>query len=186
MIWSTNYDRTANLAMWTLFFAGRDFAPNCMIDGMNIQDWLLSHYLGAVDALAQAIAKANDGKLLDRVVIGWDSLNEPAQGLIGRSNLSVVDHSEGKMHKGPTTSILQEFCLGMGMPIKNAEYWIVGALGPSQKGYVDLDPQGSKVWMDENEDVEWQTKWGYKRDSSWKPGQCSESQDIRSDGTVLR
>jgi hypothetical protein len=142
MIWSTNYDRTANLAMWTLFFAGRDFAPNCMIDGINIQDWLLSHYLGAVDALAQAIAKANDGNLLDRVVIGWDTLNEPAQGLIGRSNLSVVDHSEGKMHKGPTTSVLQEFCLGMGLPIKNAEYWIVGAISKRLRGSGSPRKQG--------------------------------------------
>jgi hypothetical protein len=175
MIWSTNYDRLANLTMWTLFFAGRDFAPNCIIDGVNIQDWLLSHFLGSVDVLAKAIAQARDGALLDSVVIGWDSINEPAQGLTGRTGLSVVDHSEGKMHKGPTTSVLQEFSLGMGLNVTNAEYWIVGALGPSQKGTVDLDPKGVKVWMDKTEDHMWQEIWGYQRDSAWKPGQCSES-----------
>lgn len=174
MIWSTNYDRLANLTMWTLFFAGREYAPQCVIDGMNIQDWLLSHYLGAVAALASAIAQADGGSLLERVVIGWDSINEPAEGLIGRSKLSVVDHAQGKMHKGPTTSVLQEFKLGMGLSVTGAEYWIVGALGPSQSGTVDLDPRGVKIWMDEAEDNKWQARWGYRRETSWLAGQCSE------------
>jgi hypothetical protein len=180
MIWSTNHDRLANLTMWTLFFGGRDFAPQCIIDGINIQDWLHAHYLGAIDALAAAIASADSGNLLDRVVIGWDSLNEPAEGLIGRQNLSEVDHSEGKMHKGPTTSPLQEFNLGMGRRVNQAEYWVVGSLGPSQKGKVDLDPNGTKVWMEEEEDDALSKKWGYTRGSGWKKGLCSKSTTVAS------
>lgn len=175
MIWSTNYDRLANMTMWTLFFGGRDYAPHCEIDGVNIQDWLLSHFFGAVSQLASAIASAHDGSLLDRVVIGWDSLNEPSEGLIGRSKLSAVDNSQGKMHKGPTTSVLQEFHLGMGTCVPDAEYWVVGALGPSRQGSVSINPKGTKVWMGPSEDVKWQEKWGYKRGDKWRPGQCSKS-----------
>jgi hypothetical protein len=82
------------------------------------------------------------------------------------------------MHKGPTTSVLQEFKLGMGMSITDAEYWIVGALGPSQKGTVDLNPQGVKAWMDKAEDAKWQQRWGYKRGDSWSAGRCSECSSL--------
>ncbi|KAJ7220414.1 glycoside hydrolase family 5 protein [Mycena rebaudengoi] len=76
MIWSTNYGRLLSQTVFTLFFAGRDFAPLCVIDGKNIQDYLQSHYIEAMGQLADRIHAAGD--LLEDCVIGWDSMNEPA------------------------------------------------------------------------------------------------------------
>ena len=36
MIWPSNYNKLAVATMFTLFFAGRDFAPNCLVEGVNI------------------------------------------------------------------------------------------------------------------------------------------------------
>jgi hypothetical protein len=50
-IWQTNAFKLACSTAFTLFWAGRDFAPKALIDGKNIQDWLQEHYLGAFGAL---------------------------------------------------------------------------------------------------------------------------------------
>lgn len=78
--------------MFTLFFAGRDFAPLCIIDGQNIQDYLQGHYRAAMARLGARIRDAGD--LLDVCVIGWDSMNEPSEGLVGFEDLSVVPKSQ--------------------------------------------------------------------------------------------
>lgn len=78
MSWSQNARRPANGLMWTLFFAGRDFAPGFEIEGRNVQDYMLEHYLGAQREVARRICDLPN-------VLGFDSLNEPAQGWIGQS-----------------------------------------------------------------------------------------------------
>ena len=77
MSWSPNSSRPANAIMWTLFFAGERFAPGATVDGVNIQQHLQGHYLGAMRAVADRVAD------LDHV-IGFDTLNEPGTGYIGR------------------------------------------------------------------------------------------------------
>ena len=78
MSWPQNARRPANGIMWTLFFAGRDFAPGLTIDGVNVQDYMLEHYLGAQREIARRIRDLPN-------VMGFDSLNEPASGWIGQS-----------------------------------------------------------------------------------------------------
>ncbi len=75
MQWSNNSLRFANGTMWTLFFSGNDFAPSCKINGVNAQDYLQQHYIGAIKKIALRV-KDNP------YVIGFDILNEPEQGWI--------------------------------------------------------------------------------------------------------
>jgi hypothetical protein len=77
MSWSSNYRMPANGIMWTLFFAGRDFAASCVVEGENIQDHLQRHYLAAMRSVAERVAGMEH-------VIGFDTLNEPGTGYIGR------------------------------------------------------------------------------------------------------
>lgn len=88
MSWSQNYSYPANGIMWTLFFAGAEYCPDFMIDGMNAQDYLQDHYLGAMAAVAERLKDMPH-------VLGFDSLNEPGAGYIGkRLSYQHVDASE--------------------------------------------------------------------------------------------
>ncbi|QNA86597.1 glycoside hydrolase family 5 protein [Sphingomonas sp. So64.6b] len=77
MSWSSNYRLPANAIMWTLFFGGRTYLPDFAPDGRQVQDLLQGDYLDAMRAVAQRVADIPD-------VIGFDTLNEPDTGLIGR------------------------------------------------------------------------------------------------------
>ena len=48
MTWPSNHHKLAAGTMFTLFFAGRDFAPDLKIGGVNIQDFLQGHYIAAM------------------------------------------------------------------------------------------------------------------------------------------
>lgn len=172
MIWGTNYNRLVSQTMFTLFFAGRDFAPKCVIDGQNIQDWLQSHFIEAFGLLAERIQDAGD--LLDECVIGWDSINEPFEGMCGIDDLNHFSkESTATLKKGPTPTPVQGFRLGMGQA-QEVECWEFGAFGPKMIKMVTIDPKGSKIWArpkDEGEDGV-NTRWGWKRNPSWTQGTC--------------
>ncbi|MDF3818329.1 cellulase family glycosylhydrolase [Leptospira sp. 96542] len=95
MCWSENYRYAANGIMWTLFFGGKDFAHNFMIDGKNVQDYLQDHYLGCMVAVAERVKDFD-------FVIGFDSLNEPGKGFIGRAmnDRHLKDKEDDPAHPG--------------------------------------------------------------------------------------
>ncbi|KAH9939430.1 glycoside hydrolase [Amylocystis lapponica] len=171
MIWGTNYGRLASQTLFTLFFAGRDFAPKCILDGQNIQDYLQSHYIAAMGELADRIRDAGD--LLDECVIGWDSMNEPYEGLCGYPDLtSVPSKQTSTLKKGTFPSPAQSMRLGMGQA-QTVDNWKFGAMGPSRDGTVTIDPKGLKVWADpETEPDGMHPSWGWRRDPGWKLGTC--------------
>lgn len=165
MLWSTNYVRLVCQTIFTFFYAGKDFAPKAIIDGKNIQDYLQDHFIGACKYLAERIRDAGD--LLDEVVIGWESMNEPNRGLIGIQDISVIP-SEQQLQLGTSLTAFQGMLTGSGRPCE-APTWAFGSFGPYQTGRELVDPKGKLAWLPADHD---DTKYGWKRDPQWKLGEC--------------
>lgn len=171
MLWSTNYGRLAAQTIFTLFFAGRDFAPKCIIDGVNIQDFLEHHFFTAFGYLADRIRDAGD--LLDECVIGWDSINEPFEGFCGNPDLASAETTHNaSLKKGSHPTALQSLRLGMGQK-QTVEHWKFSMFGPQRDGEVTIDPKGRRIWLDPSTEPNGvNTRWGWTRSSEWKLGTC--------------
>lgn len=165
MIWSTNYNRLAAATIFTLFFAGRDFAPKCIIDGVNIQDYLQDHFIRACAHLARRIHQAGD--IENDIVFGWESLNEPSRGMIGHADLSVIPE-EQKLKKGTSPTLWQAILTGSGRACE-IDTWEMGSLGPFKDGRVLIDPHGEQAWLPGDYD---DSRYTWKRDPEWKLGEC--------------
>lgn len=76
MVWNSNNARLAAGTMWTLFFAGDDFAPKTLIDGVPVQQYLQSHFIAALSKVAEVLKDESN-------VLGFDVLNEPSVGFVG-------------------------------------------------------------------------------------------------------
>jgi hypothetical protein len=113
MTWSQNYRMPANAIMWTLFFAGDLFVPEFKIDGRTAQDFLQSHYLGAMREVAKRVKGMSH-------VLGFDTLNEPGTGWTGQA-LSyrhierTPDHPD-PVRPGPAWSPLDGLLVARGLP----------------------------------------------------------------------
>ncbi len=165
MIWSTNYYRLAAATMFTLFFAGRDFAPKCIINGMNIQDFLQGCFLAAISHLAKRIHEAGD--IENDIVFGWETLNEPNKGMVGYPDITVVP-KEQALRKGSCPTIWQAILTGSGRACE-VDTWDIGGLGPFKVGRTLIDPHGEVAWLPADYD---DTRYGYTRDPGWKLGEC--------------
>ena len=69
--------------MWTLFFAGNDFAPETKVDGEPVQEWLQRHYCDMLSKVAEAVKDEPN-------VLGFDILNEPSVGFIGTKDATDI------------------------------------------------------------------------------------------------
>lgn len=166
MIWATNYTRLACQTIFTLFWAGRAFAPKAVIDGINIQDYLQGHFIAACKYLARRIQEAGD---LDRdVIIAWESMNEPNHGLVGLQDLTVVP-SEQKLQKGTSPTAWQAILTGSGRACE-IDTWDFGGMGPYKSGSKVIDPHGESTWLSA---TSYDRKYGWTRDPGWKlDGSC--------------
>lgn len=106
MTWPSNHLKLATGTMFTLFFAGRDFAPDLEVGGVNVQDFLQGHYIAAMAKVAEKLGGEPN-------VVGFDSLNEPNMGMAGWQDLS---RGSNFMKQGPSPSWFQSFQLGEGIP----------------------------------------------------------------------
>jgi carboxylesterase type B len=87
MSWSANYQAPANAIMWTLFWGGDIFAPGFAPAGEPVQQILQRSYLDAMRSVAERVAHLPN-------VLGFDTLNEPGQGILcKRMNESKRAHS---------------------------------------------------------------------------------------------
>jgi hypothetical protein len=170
MLWPTNYTRLATETTFTLFYAGRDFAPNAIIDGKNIQDYLTDHFIAACARLAQRIHDA--GGLEDECVIGWETMNEPHRGLIGWEDLNALP-DELKMRKGTMPSPWQSILTGSGRAAE-VDVYDFNTFGPYKSGRELVDPEGVSAWLSTDFD---DTKYGWNRDPGWKLGECLWAQN---------
>lgn len=141
LIWATNYARLAPATMFTLFFAGDDFAPETRVNGVPAQEFLQQHYLGAFSHLAKNLADIH-------CVVGYEIMNEPSRGYIGWKNLK----SSGQFRYWPTPSPYQGMLLGSGYPQRvwlrmtnqeAARVWLPGYdCVWKQNGVWDVDSRG--------------------------------------------
>lgn len=173
MMWATNYNRLAASTLFTLFFAGKTFAPKCVINGVNIQDYLESHFINACRRFAERIQEhetSEAGGLAD-CVIGWESMNEPGHGYIGTHDLTQISKSQQvKLYTCPTGA--QGMALGSGIPqyVPRFEF---GSMGPKiVDQQVLVDPQGASAWLTPAEAAKHDARYGWTRGAEWETGKC--------------
>lgn len=137
MVWPTNGSRLAAATMFTLFFAGSDFAPATLIDGEPAQEFLQRHYIAAFQKVAERL------KDLD-CVIGYEVFNEPLSGFIGLKDLT---RPLFPIKFGPVVSPLQAMLLGDGIP-QEIEIWRRSLLHSSLVERRLMNPSRMRIWRE--------------------------------------
>lgn len=140
MIWPTNNAKLGSATMFTLFFAGNDFAPATKINGVSAQEFLQSHYINAVKQVAMRLKGLPN-------VAGYDSLNEPAAGYIGCKDLN---STLGLIRMGEMPTAYQGMLLASGYP-QNVDVYQQG--NPAPMGTALLNSEGSQLWLPGHECV---------------------------------
>ena len=160
LMWANNYYRYAAFTMFTLFFGGETFAPNSLVDGRNIQDYLQDHYIKAYAHLAQRIGHLPN-------LVGFGTMNEPHFGLIGVPDLRGHDHLLFQRGVMPTPAQaiflangFAQDCSDFGSPMPD--------FPPSQVRKLRLDPQAASVWKEGCADV-WRTQGVWDIDGDGQP-----------------
>lgn len=136
MIWPTNYSKLVASTMFTLFFGGEDFAPKFKVDGINIGVYLQEHYINAMKRVAIKLKDCSN-------VIGFDTLNEPSAGYIGKD----FDNFEILVSKGHSPDVLQGMALGSGIP-QNVKILDRGKFGTKEIGTEILNRNSVSVWKE--------------------------------------
>lgn len=154
MMWTSNQNRLACSTLFALLWAGKEVAPQCVIDGVNIQDYLQNHYFAAYGRLAEALGD---------LAFGWDSMNEPAPGYIGWVDLDKNERDASPM-MGSAPTPIQAMRLGMGME-QTVDAYRLGKTGPHKKGTMTVKP-GKGCWLKQDQ------RWKWQRSPEWKLGTC--------------
>jgi hypothetical protein len=130
--------------MFTLFFAGNDFAPQLKVDGIPIQEYLQSHYLNAIKQAALRLRDLPN-------VIGYDTLNEPSSGLIGEKDIRQRAQAVPAFI-GESPTIFQGMVLAAGFP-QTVDVYALGLTNFKRVGTRVLNPGKVSAWLPGREDV---------------------------------
>lgn len=172
MVWASNYTRLAASTLFTLFFAGKTFAPKCVINGVNIQDFLESHFINAVSRLAERVhSDTTEPDGLEKCIIGWESINEPGHGYIGVEDLDEVPISQQvKLYTVPTGANGMALGSGFKQTMPRFEF---GTMGPKiMESKFLVDPKGVRTWLSLEETSHYDKHYDWERAESWIPGEC--------------
>jgi hypothetical protein len=142
MIWPTNGSKLAAATMFTLFFAGDDFAPHTRVAGAPVQDYLQRHYCAAIAQLARRLCDCTN-------VVGYEVMNEPLHGYIGIPDLTQFD---GPLRLGASPTPYQGMVLGAGYPV-TVERWKMTLRGPHRAGHVPVNAAGAHAWREDAADI---------------------------------
>jgi hypothetical protein len=138
MVWPTNGAKLAAATMFTLFFAGNDFAPLTKIEGEPAQDFLQRHFFQSMQRLAERLAGLEP-------LLGYDTLNEPLAGYIGWPDLSLPG---GEILLGACPSPYQSMLLGEGYP-QEVGVWEMKTASLARTGSRRLNAQQERAWQPE-------------------------------------
>lgn len=169
MLWTSNYKRLALFTMFTLFFAGEAYFPELTINGKNIQRYLQEHHINALGHFWSAIVKQLPEMIKDGSIVGFESLNEPNQGLVGHLNLGRIPDCQ-HLRIGTTPTVFDCFKTGMGLPV-SVDVYKIAISGPQKCGKQVIDPKGVRVWLSEKEMQRIDLHYGWTR-KGWNPGEC--------------
>ncbi len=146
MIWITNRLRLGAATMFTLFFAGNDFAPATLIDGVPVQEYLQSHYIESIRQVALRLKDLPN-------VVGYDTLNEPNEGWIGCPDITVM-FGNPFFRNGVTLTPFQAMMAAGGHPVE-ASIYEMGFGEPQVVSSTTVNPDGVRLWREGKPDL-WQ------------------------------
>ena len=146
MSWVRNYRMPANAIMWTLFWAGEHLTPQCRINGVNVQEYLQSHLLGAMTQVARRLKDMPH-------VLGFDSMNEPGVGWLGQSLspqwANGVRQLGNSAVPGPVWSPLEALAVARGVPTQLPVRLTHGTQQQQQQQEAaseTVNPQAVPIW----------------------------------------
>ena len=143
LAWFQNAFYFPTATMWTLFFGGRDFAPNLKLEDeasgefVNIQDYLQKHYIESVKQIAKRVKDMPH-------VFGFDSMNEPGTGFIGRPMTAKKTDLPGLNWSCADTMFV---AAGNSMDVEELE---LNVSGIKLKGVKKINPKAISIWNSEN------------------------------------
>jgi hypothetical protein len=155
MSWAVNYRMPVNGIVWTAFFAGATLTPDWRVDGVNVQDYLQAHYLGAMRALAQRLRDLPN-------VIGFDTLNEPGLGWIGQKLSQRDKNDNSPLRAGPSWTPLDGLKVARGVAT-TLPYHVVNAERTTIESTREIvvNEAGVRIWVEDGADP-------FERAGAWR------------------
>jgi len=138
MIWPGNYNRYAAATMFSLFFAGKTYAPDLYMEGENIQDWLQNHYIAALKHAQRRLKNC-------AAIKGWGSMNEPHCGFIGHQDMDNAEDPIIPIGLRPTP--WQVICAASGFTVKVPVYGMA-SFGKKVSGYETFNADKVSLFKD--------------------------------------
>jgi hypothetical protein len=138
MLWPSNYNRYVTATMFSLFYAGRTFAPELQVDGENIQDWLQNRYIAAFRHAQRRLKNCS-------AIAGWGTMNEPHNGFISHQNLELPENTVIPVGEKP--SPWDSIRAASGHTVKIPVYNMI-SFGKKIDHYKIINPEGLSIFRE--------------------------------------